>query len=77
MDELMILEKTDHPHITRVFEIFENKKNYYVVMELVKGGDLLAKVIANAKNNNGKGFTEAHVKMIIYQVMLALNYMHK
>ena len=46
-------------------------------MELVKGGDLLAKVIANAKNNNGRGFTEAHVKMIIYQVMLALNYMHK
>jgi len=44
--ELEILEKTNHPHITRVFELLEEKRNYYVVMEHLKGGNLLDKIIA-------------------------------
>ena len=59
-NELLVLEKTDHPHITRVFEILENKKNYFVVMELIRGGNLLEKVIA------ARQFTEDHVCMIVH-----------
>lgn len=69
-NELLVLEKTDHPHITRVFEILENKKNYFVVMELISGGNLLEKVI------KAKRFTEDHACHVTYQIMLALNYMH-
>ena len=43
--ELEVLEKTDHPHITRVFELLEDKRQYYVIMELMPGGNLLEKVI--------------------------------
>jgi len=43
-NELSVLEKTDHPHITRVFEILEDDRNFYVVMEFLKGGDLMGKV---------------------------------
>ena len=39
-NELKILLSTDHPHITRVFEICENRKNFYIVMELMDGGTL-------------------------------------
>jgi len=69
-NELLVLEKTDHPHITRVFEIMEDKRNYYVVMEFLTGGNLLDKVISTQK------FSEDHAAMIIHQIMLALNYMH-
>ncbi len=40
-DEFEVLESTHHPHITRVFELLEDEKNYYIVAELVTGGNLL------------------------------------
>jgi len=45
-NELFVLEKTDHPHITRVFEILEDKRNFYVVMEFLSGGNLMDKIIS-------------------------------
>lgn len=43
-DELKVLELLDHPHITRVFQLYEDEKHYYVVMELVSGGNLLERI---------------------------------
>ena len=43
-NELFVLEKTDHPNITRVFEILEDKTRFFVVMELLSGGDLLNRI---------------------------------
>ena len=40
-NEFEILEITQHPHITRIFELMEDKHNYFIVMELVSGGNLL------------------------------------
>lgn len=59
-DELSILQKTDHPHVTRVFEVIEDKKNFYVVMELIKGGDLMGKVV---KMHH---FSEDHAVRIVH-----------
>lgn len=69
-NELTVLEKTDHPHITRVFELLEDNRNFYVVMEFLTGGDLMGRV------EKIKKFSESHVASIIHQVMLALCYMH-
>ena len=68
--ELEVLEKTDHPHITRVFELLEDKRQYYVIMELVSGGNLLEKVIEL------KMMTEPLAADVINQLLLSLNYMH-
>ena len=68
--ELEVLEKTDHPHITRVFELLEDKRQYYVIMELISGGNLLEKVIEM------KTMTEPLAADIINQLLLSLNYMH-
>jgi len=68
--ELEVLEKTDHPHITRVFELLEDRKSYYVIMELISGGNLLEKVIEM------KTMTEPLAADIIEQILLSLNYMH-
>jgi len=43
-NELQILEKTNHPHITRVFELMEDNRNYYVIMELISGGNLFDRI---------------------------------
>ena len=44
MNELKVLEETIHPNITKVFELFEDSDNYFVVCELGSGGTLLEKV---------------------------------
>jgi serine/threonine protein kinase len=59
-NELFVLEKTDHPHITQVFELLEDKKHFYVVMELLSGGNLLQKI------SKMKVFGESHAAKIIY-----------
>ena len=43
--EFATLEATKHPHIVRVIELLEGPVNYYVVMELVTGGDLCKHIV--------------------------------
>lgn len=69
-NELQVLEETVHPHITRVFELMEDKRNYYIIMELITGGNLFDMVKQIAK------FSEMKAANIIKQLVLALNYMH-
>jgi len=41
-----VLEEVQHPHITRIFELMEDSKNYYIVAELMSGGHLMEKIMA-------------------------------
>ena len=48
----------------------EDRKNFYIVMEVVTGGNLLEKVTKMKK------FTEIQAASVIKQLLLALNFMH-
>ena len=52
-------------------ELLEGPVNYYVVMELVTGGDLCKYIVKEQK------FSEQKVAQIIHQIFLAINYMHQ
>jgi serine/threonine protein kinase len=39
--ELEALEELDHPHIVKVIELLESENEYFIVMELMKDGNLL------------------------------------
>ena len=43
--EFEILKQTEHPHIARVVELLESPNHYYIVMELVTGGDLCSFIL--------------------------------
>ena len=43
--ELDVLSKTDHPHMVRVFELLQDDTNFYIVTELVTGGELYDHII--------------------------------
>ena len=38
--ELSILRKLDHPNILKIFEVFEDKVNYFLVTEFCQGVEL-------------------------------------
>ena len=70
-NELQVLENTIHPHITRVFELMEDNRSYYIIMELISGGNLLDIIYAEKK------FSEHKAGKVMRQLLLALNFMHK
>jgi len=49
----------------------EDDRNFYIVAELVTGGDLLKKIM------DLQTFTEEQACDVIKQLLLALNFMHK
>ena len=69
--ELDVLQKTDHPHIVRVFELLHDDVNFYIVTELVTGGELYDHII------KVKRLKERQAADVIRQLLLALNYMHQ
>ncbi len=38
--EMDILKQVDHPNIVKLYEVFEDEAKYYMVMELMAGGEL-------------------------------------
>jgi serine/threonine protein kinase len=69
-NELSILGAQSHPKIISIVDLLEDYDNYYIVSELVEGGELLARL------EKVESFTEAQAANIIWQVMLGLNYLH-
>ena len=68
--EIHILKHLDHPNVMKIYEFLEDDKNYYLIQEFCDGGDL--DTILNGK----KIYCEFLVKFIMYQVLLAINYLH-
>jgi serine/threonine protein kinase len=61
----------DHPHITRLLDVYETKENFHLVMEYMEGGDLHEFVIDNGR------FSEQEARKAIHQMLLALDYIHR
>jgi len=72
MNELKVLQKCSHPHIIKVTELLEDEENYYIVSELLEGGELFERLVKMEKR-----YDETKAAFIVKQVLLALNYMHQ
>jgi serine/threonine protein kinase len=63
--------KTDHPSLLKVHEILEDSGHYYIISELMYGGELYDRILKL------KHFSERDVARILWQILRGLNYMHK
>lgn len=63
INELRILEKTCHQNIARIYELLHDSKNFYIVTELVKSGDMAKLMSSRAKEQRGL-LNERDVKFI-------------
>lgn len=69
--ELEILRQLDHPNIVKSKSFYEDIENYYLVMELVPGGDLMDFVAANG------AIGEDATQVITKQILDGIAYVHK
>jgi serine/threonine protein kinase len=69
-NEVSTLMSCDHPHIIKLFEIIEDRKTLYLVMEQCKGGELFDYIISHKK------IPEAESVALFRQIMLSVTYLH-
>ena len=43
------MRKLDHPSIIKLYEVYEAESHVYLILELVKGGELFGRVIKKEK----------------------------
>ena len=70
--EVNILSNMDHPNIVKYFGTFEDQYHIHIVMEYLKGQDLLK--IISLKNYTH--FEEKYMCQIIHQLLKALAFIH-
>lgn len=68
--EVDILKKLDHPNILKIYEFYFDSKNYYIVTEFCKGGELFDKI------NELGTFSEKIAASIIKQILQGVSYCH-
>jgi len=47
INEVNALKTLDHPNVIKLFEIYEDKKNVYLVQEVSSGGELFDDIVAH------------------------------
>ena len=70
LDEIIILKNLDHPNIVKLYEFFEDEKNYYMVSEFCDQGDLYDKMQKLYYMN------QIVVKFLMEQILNAVAYLH-
>uniref|UniRef100_A0A8C4NT75 Serine/threonine-protein kinase DCLK2 n=1 Tax=Dicentrarchus labrax TaxID=13489 RepID=A0A8C4NT75_DICLA len=69
-NEVAVLRKVKHPNIIMLIEEVDTSSELYLVMELVKGGDLFDAITSSAK------YTERDATVMVYNLAGALKYLH-
>ncbi|XP_044131336.1 serine/threonine-protein kinase Chk2 isoform X1 [Bufo gargarizans] len=67
--EIEILKKTSHPCLIKIEDFIDSDDYFYIVLELMEGGELFEKV---AKSR----LKESTVKLYFYQIVTAVQYLH-
>ena len=70
MAEIKIHRSLNHPHVVKFLRHFEDANNHYMIMELCPNQTLMEMV------KRRKRLTEPEVRYFLYQMVLALEYLH-
>ena len=69
-NEVAIQRALDHPNITKIFEYFQDDKNYYIISELCSGGELFDKIVDSGS------FSEAKAATYMKDILSVISYCH-
>ena len=72
--EVALMTKLDHPSIIKMYDVFEDERFLYIVMELCSGGELFDRIIS--KTESGQTYSEEDAARLMMQILDALEYIH-
>ena len=68
--ETNLMQKLNHPNITKILEMFEDDKFIFIIMEYINGGNLFSFVKKRRK------LTEKIAKILYKQIILGIKHIH-
>lgn len=68
--EIEILKRVDHPCLIRTVDFYQTDDSYFIVLELMEGGELFHRV------KSQKQLSESVAKLYFYQMLRAVQYLH-
>ena len=69
-EEVAVLKFVDHPNIIKLYDFYEEKKMFYMVIELMEGGELFERIVRKTFYN------EKEARDLIRILLDALAYLH-
>eukprot|EP00543_Licmophora_paradoxa_P001047 CAMPEP_0202445100 /NCGR_PEP_ID=MMETSP1360-20130828/3984_1 /ASSEMBLY_ACC=CAM_ASM_000848 /TAXON_ID=515479 /ORGANISM="Licmophora paradoxa, Strain CCMP2313" /LENGTH=504 /DNA_ID=CAMNT_0049061255 /DNA_START=98 /DNA_END=1612 /DNA_ORIENTATION=- len=69
-DEVAILASVEHPHIVPLIDFFDEKDCYFIIMELMSGGDLFDRI------GKKKSYSEADARDLTSKMLKAMAFCH-
>ncbi|CAD8124734.1 unnamed protein product [Paramecium sonneborni] len=69
--EMNILKNLDHPHIVKLYELYQDAQNYYLITEYLSGGELFERIKAMTT------FNEKKAAEYMRQILSAVMYCHE
>jgi calcium/calmodulin-dependent protein kinase I len=68
--EAHMIRNLKHPNIIQLEDVFSDRNTLFLVMELVRGGDLFDRIIKVSR------YSEDSAKAVMVQVLDAMHFMH-
>jgi predicted Ser/Thr protein kinase len=68
--EIAVLKLVDHPNIIRLEGLYESKNYIYIVMEMLKGGELFERIVGRPR------FTELEAAKLMKPLLESVAYLH-
>ncbi|XP_037339034.2 serine/threonine-protein kinase Chk2 isoform X1 [Pungitius pungitius] len=68
--EIEILKRVDHPCLIKTEDFYQTEDSYYIVLELMEGGELFQRVKSQQQ------LDESITKLYFYQMLKAVQYLH-
>jgi len=69
--ELAVMSQLSHPNIVNFKEIFDQNDGFYVVLELITGGELFDRIVELSK------YSEKDASRVLAQALFGLKHMHE
>jgi len=69
-NEISILKAVNHNNIIKLYEVYETPENIYMVMELIRGGELYTEISENGAISESKAYS------IFIQLFEAVKHLH-
>lgn len=73
--EFWNMQRTNHPHIIKLFDFFQDERYAYFIMESVNGGTL-RQLITTLVDGKGPRISEGYVAELLHQALYALRHLH-
>mmetsp|Transcript_655 Transcript_655/g.682 ORF Transcript_655/g.682 Transcript_655/m.682 type:complete len:883 (-) Transcript_655:908-3556(-) len=68
--EIAVLKLVNHPNIIKLEGLYESRQNIYIVMEMLKGGELFERIVGRPR------FTELEAARLLRPLLESVAYLH-